>query len=625
VAGRKIGEAFVRVRPDLAGFTKEAEHHAHEGGLSFGRLFSASAAAELVSSGIEKVVEHLAELIHSSVEKAREAVRIERITAAAIKSTGGAAGVTAEEVEKLAERLGRVNGIEHDLIQQADNLLLTFTKVRNSAGEGNDIFDQTTAAIIDMTAAMNKGIVNADGLQTATIQIGKALQDPIKGITALRRVGVSFDDQQKEQIKKWVSQGKLLEAQKLILKELRTEFGGVAAAATDPLSRAGVAWTEFKEKIGKLVLPTVMRLGTFMSDRFIPFLEEKVVPAVQRMGRAFTTYVVPVIRSVAQWVGTQLMPHLIRFGDFVAVRVLPVLKDLGHRLREDGAKALGAIREAIKKNRPELEQLGKWFMVTVKFILEKLLPVIGPMLTVAIHTLGFTITLLVETIGNFVRVINASVDAGKAAWHWLQGAYRAVAQFVTSVAEFVQYLLHLFVSVGDVIRDRIKQMISDILSIPGRVLRAVGNLKNLLFDAGKDVITGLWEGIKSLGPWLGQQLSKLIDKYVPAPVRRILDLGSPSKLFKGFGRDTIRGYWEGVKAEQGISRRAMFGKPSTGNALGGLAAAMAAAAAGGGRGDISVVATADNKAIAALLSLLRFAAREVVSEDKAKARGGVRY
>ncbi|MES2155937.1 MAG: hypothetical protein V4510_12455, partial [bacterium] len=62
------------------------------------------------------------------------------------------------------------------------------------------------------------------------IKVGKALNDPTKGLTALSRVGILFTDQQKKQIKALQKSGDLLGAQKIILKELGTEFGGSFAA-----------------------------------------------------------------------------------------------------------------------------------------------------------------------------------------------------------------------------------------------------------------------------------------------------------------------------------------------------------------------------------------------------------
>jgi hypothetical protein len=102
-------------------------------------------------------------------------------------------------------------------VQGAENMLLTFT------GIGPKAFRPATQAVIDLNAAMGGG---DEGLQHTAIQVGKALNDPIKGVGALSRVGVSFTAQQKAQIKTLVDHNKTLDAQKIILAELNKEFGG---------------------------------------------------------------------------------------------------------------------------------------------------------------------------------------------------------------------------------------------------------------------------------------------------------------------------------------------------------------------------------------------------------------
>lgn len=153
--------------------------------------------------------------------------RIEVIAAqtdAAILSTGGAANVTRSQIDGMAGSLEGLTGIEAESITEGQNLLLTFTKVSNQAGEGNDIFDRATASMVDMGVALG---TDASG---AALQLGKALNDPIKGVGALSRAGVSFTQEQKDQIKAMQASGDMLGAQKIILGELETQFGGSAEA-----------------------------------------------------------------------------------------------------------------------------------------------------------------------------------------------------------------------------------------------------------------------------------------------------------------------------------------------------------------------------------------------------------
>jgi hypothetical protein len=160
-------------------------------------------------------------------KNAQSLARIERITAqteSVLKSTGTTANGTAKDISNLAGSLENLTATEAETIQEGANLLLTFKNIQNQAGAGNDIFNQTTAAMVDVARAMG---TNAS---TEAIRLGKALNDPIKGISALSRVGIQFTEDQKAQIKALQQSGDLMGAQKIILAELQSQFGGSGAA-----------------------------------------------------------------------------------------------------------------------------------------------------------------------------------------------------------------------------------------------------------------------------------------------------------------------------------------------------------------------------------------------------------
>lgn len=177
-------------------------------------------------------------------------------TNAAIKSTGGVANVTAEEIGNLTDTMQRKLGVDADMVRGGVNLLLTFTNVRNEAGKGNDVFTQATKLMTDMSVAMGQ-----DASQSA-IQLGKALNDPIAGVGALSRVGIQFNADQKKMIETMVESGDLMGAQKIILKELETQFGGSAAAAGDTfagkMDKLNLALGEAKEAIGQVLVEEVL-------------------------------------------------------------------------------------------------------------------------------------------------------------------------------------------------------------------------------------------------------------------------------------------------------------------------------------------------------------------------------
>ena len=172
---------------------------------------------------------------------------------AVLKSTGGIAGVTANELKKMASGLQEVTSFGDEAIIEAQSLLLTFTKV------GEDVFPKATETILNMSTAMGQD------LQSATIQLGKALNDPITGISALSRVGVQLTDNQKAQIKSFTELGDIASAQKVILGELETQFGGLARATGDTmtgaLNQTSNATGDLAEALGEKLSPMITSLA----------------------------------------------------------------------------------------------------------------------------------------------------------------------------------------------------------------------------------------------------------------------------------------------------------------------------------------------------------------------------
>lgn len=203
----------------------------------------------------------------SLVKAAYESQKVMKQTDAIIKATGGAAGLTGDQVGKLSQKLSLQAGVDDELIQSSLNLLLTFKKVHNEAGVGNDIFNRTAQAVLDMGNVFGS-------TDRAAIQLGKALSDPVKGITALKKSGIDFTEQQKDQIKTLVASGKSLDAQKLILAEIESQVGGTAKATATGFDRMKVAIGNVQENLGNLLIPAVERFSTAIINDVLPVLDQ---------------------------------------------------------------------------------------------------------------------------------------------------------------------------------------------------------------------------------------------------------------------------------------------------------------------------------------------------------------
>ena len=195
--------------------------------------------------------------LKSSIDEAKEAGNSQANLAQTIKSTGGAAGMTVQQLNNLADSLQAATTFDDDAIKSGEGMLLTFTKI------GKDVFPQAAQATLDMSQKMGTEP------KQAAMQLGKALNDPIKGITALTRVGVSFSASQKETIKQMMKTGDIAGAQKVILAELNKEFGGQAAAAAKTydgqMKQNENTLKNIKETIGTALLPVLAQLGSYLA------------------------------------------------------------------------------------------------------------------------------------------------------------------------------------------------------------------------------------------------------------------------------------------------------------------------------------------------------------------------
>lgn len=160
------------------------------------------------------------------IDNTIQAEKIQAQLVATIKSTGGAAGLAVGQLNDMADALMRATTFDDESINQVQGLLLTFTKI------GSDVFPRATEAVLDMSTALGVD------LKSAAMQVGKSLNDPVAGLTALSRAGVQFSETQKETIKDLVDTGDVAQAQTLILKELETQMGGSARAARNTLGGA---------------------------------------------------------------------------------------------------------------------------------------------------------------------------------------------------------------------------------------------------------------------------------------------------------------------------------------------------------------------------------------------------
>jgi hypothetical protein len=366
------------------------------------------------------------------VKQFEDSNKIAKQTDAVLKSTGGSANVTAKQVSALATAISRKTGIDDEAVQSSENMLLTFTNVRNEVGKGNNIFTRATKTVQDMSVALGQ-----DGKSSA-IQLGKALNDPIKGITALQRVGVSFTESQKKQIKGLVEHGHALQAQKIILHELNKEFGGSAAAQATPFDKLKVSAGNLAETLGGLLAPMLGKAAAFLTK----FLDQ--IQSGKGAGGAFAAGISTGFR----------------------------------RAREIVQAVVSAIRGYLTRHRQDIHDVIEAFKRVASFAKTTWQETLLPIVKRTVAAIGPIVRGLADVIRGVVRVISGLLSgnwdkAWSGAKEAVSGAWRVIKAVVKT-------------GIGD-----LWELIKDLG--PKLVRLIVKGIANL----GKALATGIADGVKA--------------------------------------------------------------------------------------------------------------------------------
>ncbi len=290
-----------------------------------------------------------------------------------------------------------------EVIKATQAKLLTFKELALTADSAGGSFDRATQAAIDLAAA---GFGQAE---TNAVQLGKALNDPIKGITALTRSGITFTEAEKEKIKTLVESGNVLEAQNMVLAAIETQVGGTAAATANASDKMALALDNVKETVGAALLPVFEQL----SASLLPLIEE----LAPMLAEIFTA-LIPVFDEVGEIIPTLIdgfMPLIEVFTDIIvivarlAVQLLPIFVSILNAILPVIAAILpllaSFLEDLIEPLAPAILEVVDGFMPLIEALLpafvqllRTLLPVITQLLLDVFLPLAPAIIKVVEAI-----------------------------------------------------------------------------------------------------------------------------------------------------------------------------------------------------------------------------------
>lgn len=258
MAKSRIAEAYVQIVPTMDGaataISSEMGSAGAAGAQAFSGNFTKGLAGIAGAVGAAFAVGSIANFTGTLVQAAEAEVEQNRRIQNIAQSMGLFGGETNKVVGRLLEFASQQqlqNGLDEDAIKITQAKLLTFRNLATTAGEMGGLFDRATMAAQDLAAA---GFGSAE---SNAVALGKALNDPIKGITALSRMGVTFSEDQKAMIESMVETGNIAGAQEAIMAELERQVGGTAAAISTNADKLDASWQNLQETLGLALLPVV--------------------------------------------------------------------------------------------------------------------------------------------------------------------------------------------------------------------------------------------------------------------------------------------------------------------------------------------------------------------------------
>ena len=435
------------------------------------------------------------ELVNAFVESEKSQIKLK----AALMATGNAVGITVDEMNDYATELSNLTGIDDDAITGAQALMTTFTQI------GKETFPTAIEAAADMS------VMFGQDLQQSVIQLGTALNDPIAGVGRLKRIGISFTEDQRASIKTFVEQNDIMSAQGVILKELNVEFGGVAKAvggtAIGSLNRYNVAMGNIKEEGGKKLLEVLAPLLDSLTENLVLTLKNwKATANLNKALKGEATSHAEVERAIRDQ-----NERLVEARED-EIRLGKEINDLNAKMGEGGRYAIEQ-RNAEVLQKKRLQDLAKEEIAGAPAklaFLEEELELMGDINVVSAATvdLGEAGTDVVKeqniALEEHITILEAlSVAAAELRdieIEEAEAAKKAIEKKLESMQEMAEYIAGPFIDAYSAGFEAL-----------GESMVEGGNALQIFREAFKDTIAGM---LKMLGKWL---IVKALEYAIPWP------------------------------------------------------------------------------------------------------------
>jgi hypothetical protein len=476
---------------------------------------------------------------------------------------GEKAGEVTERLSKMAETQSMATGVDANSIKMTEAKLLTFKNLASTADQAGGSFDRASKAAQDMAAA---GFGTAE---SNAVKLGRALDNPATGISALTRVGVTFTAQEKEQIKSLMAHNDVLGAQQIILGKVETKFKGTAEATATASGKMGAGFAILQENLGKALLP--------IFDKVVGFINDKVMPVFQ----SFTDF---------------LLKH----------------KDVATAL----AVGLGALAAALA-----VATAVQWAMNSAMLASPITWIILGIAALIAgIVLLAMNWDKITKWIGDVWNGFMGWLgDSFKAIGKWWSDLWSGVGKFIQDwwpvllgiltggMSVAIELIIKNWGAIAGFFQTLWKNIAKFFVDGWNGIIGFLSSINKTIYDIGSNIVMGIWNGIKAAWGNLTTWVQGLFNGFIDG-IKKLLGIHSPSTVFHGFGANLMQGLVNGIDSMKGAVTDSVsgvaglvtdgftgsFAMPGVSSAVGGSLATGGAISSAGYRVPVSNVSSSSS-------------------------------
>ena len=133
-----------------------------------------------------------------------------------------------------------------------------------------------------------------------------------------------------------------------------------------------------------------------------------------------------------------------------------------------------------------------------------------------------------------------------------------VGYAVEKLPQVIELGMKMVMAIVSGLADNLPQIVRSVLDMMATIVKTfVSSLPDIV-DVGKQIVKGLWEGIKAMGSWIKDKVGSFFSGIVSG-VKSKLGIHSPSRVFAGIGENMALGLGEGWDNEYDSIKRGITG------------------------------------------------------------------